>query len=762
MFKFKKNKKGFTFTEILFVAIISVMVIGAILSVWLLTYSTWTGETERTHLRVDTMKALEMMKNDIRLSSLTFASFYPAGSGPYSAMSVPVAKTDPNGFYTLNANNEIDWNKTVIYHLYTDGDGNKTVRRTAFDPRDNTMDEDARDAQLTGVAKAGTGGEGSTTDTEFLQNVDTFEISSLSPIIDFYEDSSSAVKVGKIVFGSIKLDAGDHTFNFEITGQNDSSSGYDIGIDSMMINPSGSVRETEYYNSTFAPSGALTVSGGSVSRVHNSLWGNDNYLEYKPGGIGDSIEILDHYDLWRESEFLNASLNNVKRSGEEVYMEMDIPISDTPPEKDGEITWFSYAQAGDPQQGGGDGELLNLLNPASPPAYPVAIRTIVTKSYLDKEGDLIRVKFKSSSENPLKIDAAYITRRNNNEDGFENLDPAGLDIEEYHMHQRLFFFDEYDMDSDAKTDDMAGFVYVPANGEVWSKWTAFPLIIEDSTGNDVEYFITFCVSDPTGVSWPGGWSFDAVDTDCTYWEGSVVNSYYTTAGYVDVLQYAGTPEWNTLNVEESDDIFITANIDIWDNNSSIESQIFDTTLSAPEYNEIKWSKYGPAGTDILLKARSSASIYMTDASDWDTITGSSSNPHSLSIGNGRYVQFLAELSSDGYWEAPGATLSYADYIDTQVAGQPYDFPEDSGEPYITGVYSTWIDDVEIDWPGTSRICTITGYIARRDDYGQAKFTVDGEELIKILSIHVKTAKEVQGRTMGEENYIEVQPRNTGK
>ncbi|MCK4851948.1 MAG: prepilin-type N-terminal cleavage/methylation domain-containing protein, partial [Candidatus Omnitrophica bacterium] len=401
MKRFLKDKKGFTFIEVMFVALISLMVIGAILAGWIFTYRTWTSETERTNLRVDIMKALETLKKDTRLSSLTYMSFYPAGAGPYSAVSLPVAVTDMNGFFSLNASGEIDWDKTVIYHLYTGAGGGTVMRRTVFDPRDNTMTDDERYAQLAGVVSSGTGSGGSTTDTEFLENVDTFGISSLSPIIDFYDESSTPVKVGKIVFGWVKLGPGDHTVRFEITGKNDLSSGYDIGIDKILIEPSGSSREAEYYNSSFAPSGALTLSGGAANRVHGTMWDNDNYLEFVAGGTGNYMEISDHYDLWRESAFDSSSLNNVEKAEEEVRMTLDTPLEG----EEGEITWFAYSEAGDSQQEGRDGTLPGGVTP------PVTVRTAVTQNNIDEQGDLIRVSFRSGSDTALTIDKAYITKR---------------------------------------------------------------------------------------------------------------------------------------------------------------------------------------------------------------------------------------------------------------------------------------------------------------------------------------------------------------
>ena len=820
-----RDRKGYTLIEILFVAVISVVAIGAIVSAWVFMYAMWTSESEHTLLRVDIMKALETIKTDLRLSSLTYVSFYPAGGEPYTAVSLPVAEVDANGLFTMDAVGEIDWDKTVIYHLYTDGGGTTTLRRTVFDPRDNDMDETERYEQLESVVTSGTGGAGSTTDTEFLEDVDTFEISSMSPVIDFYDSSSTPVKIGKVVFGSVKLDAASHTIRFEITGKNDSSSGYNIGLDNIMIEPSGSIRDAEYYNSSFAHAGALTVSGGTVARVHDPIWSNDNYLEFRASGEGDYIEIADYYDLLRESAFENAVLNNAEKVEDEVRVGLDIPEE----AEEGEITWFAYAETGDSAQAGNDGDL---------PAYPVTLRTVVTNAQIDMEGDIVRVRLKSSSENPLKVEAVYITRRNADEDGLPNQAPGGLAISEYHLHQQLFFKDVHDMDGDGDSTDKVEFVYVAPDSEVWSEWTAFPLVLKDSADNDVDYVVTLYIPDLESVTWPAGWSgFDPLKTDCRYWIGSsgTDRTYYVHSSacaadhttdtftaaahglsdddrvaiggspvpagisdWLNLADLAGTPDWqfyyvvgataNTFQVSASSggsavdfsdngtdvtfgkltpsaDIYITGNIDIWGTTGTVESQIYDTTLGVPVYNQAEWSENRPAGTSILLKARSCANEYMTGATTWDLIAGSGANPHALGIGSGRYVQFLAELSAEPFWETSISTLGYADYITAQTAdpGKPYDFPVDSaGDPHVTGVSSPWIDDVEIDWPGAERICTLTGNIAKKNDYGQAKIIVDGVELMKILSVHIKLSKEIQGRTVEVENFVEVQPRNTGK
>ncbi|MFQ5952879.1 MAG: type II secretion system protein J, partial [Candidatus Omnitrophota bacterium] len=441
-----KNKKGFTFVEVIFVAITFLLVMGAVLSSWLFTQETWTGERERTHLRVDLMKALEIIKSDLRLSDLNNIVYYP-DAGPYTAISLPVAETDSDGFFTLDADEKIDWDKTVIYHLFTDAGGNEVLRRTVYDPRDNTLTDAERETQLENVVTSGTGsGSDWSTDTEFLENVDIFEISSLSTIIDFYTDSSTPVRSDKVVFGWARFNDGDHTIRFEVTGKNTSSSDYNLGIDNIMIEPSGSSRELEYYDSA----GILTESGGTASRVYDPIWSNKNYLEFDTaGGVGDYIEFIDHYDLWRESAFESVTLDNTTTAEEEVRIEIDVPEDD----EGGEVTWFASQETGDMQSEGRDGSL-----PWGSSGQGVTVRTLVSSANITEDGDLVRVKLQTYEGAPLLIERAYITRKDDTSsddyDGYPNLDPSGRTIEEYHRHQQLFFEDTYDYDNDTDTDEV--------------------------------------------------------------------------------------------------------------------------------------------------------------------------------------------------------------------------------------------------------------------------------------------------------------------
>ena len=725
MIRLFKDKKGFTLTEVLFVAVIMVLVVTSVLSAWIFTYGRWATEREMSALRVDIIKAQETIKKDLKLSSLTYISFYPEGSATFTAISMPVAELDANGFFDLDSSDDIDWDKTVIYHLYIDGGGNKSVRRTVYDPRDNDLDDEERYTQLEDVATSGTGGAGSTTDTDFLKNVENFEVSPFSGEVDFYEDSTTAVKVGKIIFGWAKLAPGDHTVRFTVTGKNDSSSGYNIGLDNISIEPSGSVREAEYYDSSFASAGMLSVSLGTVNRIYGTGWDNNNYLEFDTNQVNSYMEFEDYYDLWRESSFDDASLDNVEKFDEEVHVRLETPDDD----EDGDFTWTSLGETGDSQVDGLDGSL-----PVSP---PVSIRTVVTSENTALDGDFVRVSFRASEDYDLMIDKAYITKRREGTtgaDGLENDSPSG-EPEDYHFHQQLFFEEE-------SSGDITDGITVPAGSVVWSVWTAFPF------DADSDYLISYSITDTTA-------------TDYKYWEPTIAGTtrtYFVSGSYTT----AGTPDWPSSSDGTSENIYAVSGIDVRKTLGTVESRIFDTGTSSPVYNEIKWSEDTPTGTDVILKDRSSSDKDMTGATAWDAISGSGTNPHSASSGSSRYVQFMAELSAVPYWETGASTLSYSSYITSHLSGNVYDFPKSGGDPYITAIDYPRIDDVEIDWPGTERICAITGYIARKDDYGQAKVTVDGDDLLKILSIHIKLSKEIDDKVAVQESTLEVEPANTGK
>lgn len=822
MKKILSNSGGFSLTEVLFAFAISVMVMGVAISGWVFTHNTWSGEKYNTMMRIDILEAVETIKNDIRLSSGTYMSFYPEASNPYTAIMMPRADVDADGLLSIGTDG-IEWDRTVFYYMLEDESGTRTLYRSQLNSWNDALDEDGRYALLESVVE----GETLPDSTEVLigDELAGFEISRSGQVIDFYTDSAESVKENNVIAGYFSFEPDDYTITFLVTGRNDDSSGYGFGIDAVRIEPSGSYREAEYYDSTYAPVLMLSSSGRTTTRVHGTEWSNDNYLEYSALIEGDYLSFTDYYDLWRSSAFKNSSPDNVTLYGDEVRAKLELPEDREDVEKE-DIVWDAFDEADSSSELGGD---INICE-SSQPAYPVAIRTVVTADKINPgslpeddnvRGDMIRVKFSASGADPIEIGAAYITRRDgvSGRSGLENI-TAG-DIDEKHRHQHIFFSGE------------SG-VTISAGGEVWSDWVAFPLVLED----DIHYFVSFSVS-AESASYKG-WEGEDSDTRTYYYYEPASSSYvsctadnlsnvFTTVsshglenGQAVVLscveppgglinfscaltpdEMAGTPDWeanfgqvyyvcdataNTFKLSlspggaavafdsdgdgvtyakldvESNNIFVVTEIDAWKKKGSITSKIFDTQLSSPSYNKIKWSEEKPSGTEIAIKARSSNDDKMSGAADWADITGSGTNPHPLSIGTGRHVQYRAEMETEPYWEWTGGTLSYNNYVDEQASyASPHVFPtRGSGEYLAASVDAPWIDDVEIDWPGSGRICAVILDIARRDDFGQVEVDINGEPLVSTIDVTISLEKDFMGRTLTQTNTFEIEPRNRGK
>jgi hypothetical protein len=742
-----RDSRGLTIAELMVAAMVAAVVVATILSAWVFAYRSWMKEDRRTRMRVGLLKATEMIKSDIQRSSATYISFYPDGADTYTAISLPVAVQDADGLYTLNAGGEIEWDQTVIYHVYDDG-GNKTLRRTVFDPRDNALTASERYTQLENVATAGQGGD--STDMDFLEDLDNFGIQTLPYIIDFYTDSGTPVRSEKVTFGWVRMAQGDHTVRFEVVDKNDSSLGYGLGVDYLKIVPCGRPREVEV-----ALGGGITTSGGPVTRVHDSVWSNNNYLEYGATVEGDYIEFTDFYDMWRESAFEGVSRDNTYSYDDDTDYYGDRIVLELPWDRtEGVelITWQAHAEAFDPVTAGSSG-YVNPSDVNSRPGAGVTVRTIISSGNISEEGDYIRVKLKTYQGEELWAEPVYITRQDGGSaydyDGCENQDPSGLTIPEYHRHQQLFFKDPY-------TGEITPHCWLLADSaestEMWSEWTAFPLVKEVG-GTPVNYLLSMC------VPYKG-------KSGCKYWQGTATHTYSVEGLTSDELaRAAGTPDWSAYSPSALDYIFAVEKIDAAYSTGTVESSICDAGRTSPPYSRIRWAEDSPTGTEIILKARSSNDEYLSDASDWDAITGWTTNPKSLGtedLARNTYVQFLATLTSEPFWEAPGQTLSYANYVSQQRTGNVWDFPENGGVPLTTAAYSTWVDDVELKWNGNDQICVISGVIARKNNYGQAKVSVDGEDLIRVLEVDISASMDVQDQAITEESTIEVEPRNTGK
>ena len=602
--KIKNGTSGMTIPEVITAITLGMILMGIVLSMWYFSYRNWTLERIRSKLRINLEIAMEQLKEEVRLSSTTYTSLYlPASETEYKAISFPQATADSNGFFTLVTEDEIYWDKSVVYHVY-DNAGTTELRKTTFTDNNSVLtDKTQRESQLSTVVADGDGssatnGANATTKVIFENLVD-LTITPQAQEFDGY--SATTTRSDNVEFGSVRLDPGYHELKFTVTENNPSSSGYAIGVDSLTISPSGGQREAEYYNPPYA------TSGDSASKVYAIGWSGNNYLEYGSDSIGDYVVFRLYYDLWRESNFDGAVLENTILTGNDLYAKL------AEPKEGGTGMWYASTQIGvnsvDYPEAGE-----SVVLPAN-----IAIRNILSSSAIEQDGELSRFRFVSHSLADLVVSEAWLVERSSNDDG------TGTAVQLFFSDTPVLVGEE---ELDTSGDEIGGTVGVtptsitiPAGSYVYSNWAVFAI---DMTK---DYFITFATPAANVV----------------YWKPTVAgsaNSYYSE------LDSAASSGWT--NSTATDYIFATEDAETWTSQGTVTSAIYDSKLSNPGYTGISWSQYVPAGTTVVVKGRSSDDSTMSGATAWSSIPAST-----ISNSDGRYVQFQATFTaSDPYDDLP--------------------------------------------------------------------------------------------------------------
>ena len=179
------------------------------------------------------------MKASLRLSSMDKVFFYPSGPGPYTAISFPLpGDTNGDGLIEMDATGtNILWLSTVVYHVWT-GTPSRLLK-TVFNPRDNTLVATQRQAQLASVVLNGNGSNtyesaGAKTKIVF-QNLFILSIGGKGAVYDAYAPNLQWDPA--VPLGSAMLTNGLHDFKFAVIGKNPLSTGYKIGLDSLVVSP---------------------------------------------------------------------------------------------------------------------------------------------------------------------------------------------------------------------------------------------------------------------------------------------------------------------------------------------------------------------------------------------------------------------------------------------------------------------------------------------------------------------------------------------
>jgi len=640
----RRKNKGMSLTEILISITLTSMIIGIAMSMWFFAYRNWATERISTKIRIDLQVAMKRIKEEIRLSSLTYTNYYPVDALEHTAISFPLAKADPenSNFFDLNnSTGQIIWDKSVIYHKK----GTELLRReVSF-----LSTESARDTQLAAVAT----GNKTTDDKIVCKNVSDFTIAPTFQLFDGY--SATPKRSVRVEFGLIELDYGAdgyHDFKFEVVGT--SGGGYKFGIDTLSVTPSGCEREIEAYYPLSSPH---SHSGGSPSKKDDVTGCSGHYyLEYSSGAVEDYVNLRLFHDVYQESNFQGTTTQqNILITGDDSIIRLRIP-------KEVDLPCWSAAS-----EASGTWET-DTINVVSSEVEGVTIRNVLSHDnieidHIDGVGTLVRVKF-SDPTYALSINKAYIA---------EQKSGTAYDVEPDTARQLFFSDDPLSIgtpepeDYGLKIGNDGGLalpgVDIPADGYyVWSNWIVFDMKDKDYADGP-DYLVSLYLITGTGPT----------TKDLSAWKGVEINSFYTEGNK------ASTDSWSALPKTETNNIYCLESTEAWPNSGTAISPTYDTQLAAPDYRAISWDPgTAPAGSSITVSARSSDNVNMTDATAWKTVTV---NGGSLgaAIDGGRYLEFRANLTK---------TSNYADYnnypwIDNVLINWPGESPGYKVSVYFT-------------------------------------------------------------------------------
>ncbi len=697
------KRQGFTLAELIVATAILVLAVSAALGGFVYLLHADRLNSIQTELDVDARKAMEWLRHDLRLSAMDKVVFYPAGPGPYTAISFPmVTTTGTTQTLPYTTNNMIAWNKTVIYHVYTGTP--QQLRMTVFSPRNPARTPAELQQQLNTVVESGSGAtalDGSNATTRVIfQNLVRWTVHPQRAIFDGYSPSPGRVINRNL--GSIITSNGTHYYTFHIIGKNPLSTGCRVGIDTLTITPCQYPREGEAQIATNNPNPALTniyMAAGD--------WSGNHYLLYPADATatGTFFTLSMRNDQWEETNFRATGAVT-----EDTVVEFDTTL--TPRDyvvrilPGSQEAWTAERQTLNPSWSSTSGFMLR----------GAAVRTLLRGGTM-MEGGAIRhaarlhcIHFYSAATSPLKIRAAYIA---------EAAD---------HINYTMDAVDE-------------GIALVVGSGITINPGTYRNIVLPSSPpfflDKEKSYIVTFLVSSDASQGDARAW------TETRTGSGGVpppVGSWVIPGEYAPDEATSRAASWSAYtNVVAVNRIFAMDHLHTLAATSGVfTSQILDTQLAAPQYIDMTWNAIVPVGTTLRMQVRSGNQPDLSDAPPWTntTLVPLMSSGGAINPGNGRYVQFQARMTPNNNFFTGSASVPT-------------------------------LRDVTIRWHGENRVTDIAGTFSTGPDHGIFELTMDGKPLVRGVSMDLTIFRNVRllgGATRQLTSTVtgEIYPRNTGK
>jgi len=705
---------AFTLVEMM----VAMSILGIVLTMALASWITiLVGEKRvaaQNELDMDARTSMERLRADIRISDLNSIVFWPAGVGPYTAISFPVATaSSPTNLMNNGGTTNIVWDRTVIYHIYTNTSPNELLR-TIFYNRNANATVSNRQHQLNQVVAAGNGANaclsGETASTSLLfQNLFTWQITPNTAQFDCYADNLMRYN---FLFGAYPLNSGTNTIEFRVIGKNPAgNTNRFIGIDVLNASASGADQEAEDQPFT-AIGGTATVA---KTYIPTGSWGGNYHLLAQCSST-QGVSVLVSNDCWTESNF---------QSGEDtplnVYRDFDMSL--TP--------WYHNVMRLEGATGlvwkaGGTGSTndpQSQCNDCAPdnstaPPLNVTARVLISGSYIAQSGKGPILVFYKSGDTPALINPTIAIANTTNNSFTCDAITGTL--------QNLVFYQDGQQMSWAACD------WGTTGREVY----AMP-VAQMNVSPGQSYLVSYYMTNVSGICnmyhnednrfTNGCYILTNSATTCTANECWSTNLCQTT-DYACFGQFLNPKVGRIYSLRKIDSGFAT--------NGSYTSRCFDSgQLSTTPAKLISWSNSVPSNARVKICARTGNNPDCSDAPNWTNLTALTSFGN-FANNTGRYIQFRADM--------------------TITNALIYPFPP---SPRLL-----W---VSFAWPGESRMIDIAGYLTRGPDYAQCQVTVNGQPLTRSIKVDLTIFKYVRTLNGGSNEVFtsfiteEIQPRNTG-
>lgn len=654
-------------------------------------------------LDMDVRKAVEILREGLRLTTIDQVVFYPPGVTPSRAMSFPAAlDLDEDGLVDLaEGGTNVLWAQTVVYHIWPSSP--HQLLRTTFLPRNTALTEAQRAEQLRRVVEQTDHGANYELEpyqgtTRIFSNFFEWKLSSKSTAFDGYSPIEERVAVP---FGSCVLTPGTHTLTFRITDKNtlNTTASYRLALDTLRVSLSGGDVEAEEL-----PVASATPAATARTTIPGVCSGN-NYLDFPATAPNQSLSLTFHNDGWLESNFRSAGVQHSNTVSQALGATLDYAITLGGL---GEAWSAERRSRGAPQVW----EFLPYSAGGVLVRVPLEGVDIADAGPLARSGSLRRVP---------SADTSSASR-----------------TEESHCLELRFYNDVWIADFDpyaviAEVDDAQQIISGTQRAIFLQQWGSSSRVYGWYVGSDSyeistdkRYVLSFWMKPGyfgTHYYYAGTWAHpgEALSpptqlrmqlTNNTAQARANLASSWAVGTYTNVNKVVGVERLITSYAPEGEFV----------------SQVYATACADPDFGTLTWSSHVPAGTSLAVWLRSSGDPTLEDAA-WTSV---SSGTAPFLDTPGQYVQFKARLATDANASATPALR--------------------------------WL---RLPWDAPLGVVNLSGVVYKGPDRGAFEVLVDGQKLVRSVRVELTLFRDITTINYATERITssmvaEVEPRNTGR